>query len=246
MARAKIEQQAAYLLHRRPYSETSLLLDIFSRDHGRLTLIGKGCRKRKTQSQGLFLPFKPLLVSWTGKGELPILTSIEHQSFLPLPDKNGINCGYYVNELLMKLLHRHDSHEALFDRYNEFFYSLANGGDPHSVLRIFEKHLLQQIGFGLVLDHDVDSGEIIFENRDYHYIPHKGPVASSDTRVAKISGETLLALQTESLETDKQKYEARILTRSLIDVQLNGKELRSRRVIKEMKRVGKKYNRSRI
>jgi len=240
LARVKVEQQAAYLLHRRPYSETSLLLDIFSRDHGRLTLIAKGCRKKKTQAQGFFLPFKPLLISWTGKGELPILTSIEHQSFLPLPDKNGVNCGYYVNELLMKLLHRHDSHEELFERYNNFFYSLANGGDPNSVLRVFEKHLLREIGFGLVLDHDVESGEMILGHRDYQYIPQKGPVASSDTHVEKVSGETLLALQIESFETDKQKREARALTRALIDGQLNGKELRTRRVITEMKRVEKK------
>jgi DNA repair protein RecO (recombination protein O) len=240
LARVKVEQQAAYLLHRRPYSETSLLLDIFSRDHGRLTLIAKGCRKKKTQAQGLFLPFKPLLVSWTGRGELPILTSIEHQGFLPLPDKTGINCGYYVNELLLKLLHRHDSHEALFDRYNNFFYSLANGDDPNSVLRVFEKYLLQEIGFGLVLDHDVETGEIIHGHRDYQYIPQKGPVASSDAHIAKISGETLMALQTESFDSDKQKHEARSLTRALIDLQLNGKELRSRRVIREMKRLEKK------
>ena len=239
MARVKVEQQSAYLLHRRPYSETSLLLDFFSRDHGRLTLIAKGCRKKKTQAQGLFLPFKPLLISWTGKGELPILTSIEHQGFLPLPDRTGINCGYYVNELLLKLLHRHDSHEELFDRYNHFFYALANGDDPNSVLRIFEKHLLQQIGFGLVLDHDVETGEVILSDRDYQYIAQQGPVASSEEHVAKISGETLMALQTESLQTEKQKREARALTRALINVQLNGKELRSRRVIREMKRVEK-------
>ena len=239
MAQVKVEQQAAYLLHRRPYSETSLLLDIFSRDHGRLALIAKGCRKKKTQAQGLFLPFKPLLVSWTGKGELPILTSIEHQGFLPLPDKTGINCGYYVNELLLKLLHRHDSHEALFGRYNSFFYSLSKGKDPNSMLRIFEKHLLQEIGFGLVLDHDVETGEIILGHHDYQYIPQKGPVATTNTQTANISGETLIALQMESFASETQKREARGLTRMLIDLQLNGKELRSRRVIREMKRVEK-------
>ena len=236
MPRVKINQQPAYLLHRRPYSESSLLLDVFTREHGRLTLIAKGCRKKKNQPQGLFLPFKPLLISWTGKGELPILTSIEPVGFLPLPDITGINCGYYINELILKLLHRHDSHELLFDKYNALFHNLVNKKDPYSVLRVFEKYLLQEIGFGLVLDHDVVTGEVISGDQEYRYLPQQGPVVSLDSERETISGETLLALLHEEFSNNKQKRQARQLTRFLIDIQLNGKELRSRRVIREIKR----------
>lgn len=234
MVRVKISQQPAYLLHRRPYSETSLLLDIFTQEYGRLTLIAKGCRKKKNQAQGLFLSFKPLLLSWTGKGELPILTSIEHSEYVKTPSSMGINCGYYINELIMKLLHRHDPHEQLFNRYHQSFLDLSQGQDANLVLRVFEKYLLQEIGFSLVLDHDVETGEVINEKSEYKYYPQSGPVLSANVNDETISGETLIALQKERFTTDKVKRQARFLTRYLIDIQLNGKEIRSRRIMREI------------
>jgi len=234
MARFKVDQQPAFLLHRRPYSETSLLLDFFTRDHGRLTLIGKGCRKKKNQPSGLFQELRPLLVSWSGKGELPILSNIEPNGHVKNPDTDMAWCGYYLNELLLKLLHRHDSHENLFDRYQDTVLGLLMGNDPASELRVFEKHLLGEIGFGLVLDHDVDTGEVIDDKAEYFYYPDKGPVLSESGSGNTVSGMTLNALQNESFATKKERNEARKLTRQLIDLQLNGKQLRSRRVIREL------------
>lgn len=234
MARVKIEQQPAYLLHRRPFSETSLLLDIFTREYGRLTLIAKGCRKKKNQANGLFLPLKPLIISWTGRGELPILTSIEQKSHVNNPDADATKCGYYLNELLIKLLHRHDSHESLFDHYQRTLIGLLDGADPAIELRLFEKYLLQEIGFGLVLDRDVETGEVIQPDLLYQYWPEKGPIVSSDQQGDGIFGSTLVALDKELFSSDKEKQQARRLTRQLIDTQLNGKQLRTRRVIREM------------
>ncbi len=231
----KANQQSGFVLHRRSYRESSLLVEIFTRNHGRLTLIAKGCRRKKSQIQGLFLGFKPLLLSWTGKGELPILTSIEQTGFYPQLSASGLSSGYYMNELLLKLLHRHDPHELLYDKYYDSVISLIEGSNPYTVLRVFEKVLLQEIGFGLVLDHDVETGEVVVSGSRYRYFPQKGPVIAKSETPDSISGSTLLALQQEEFESDEVQSEAQKLTRSLIDIQLNGRDLRTRRVVREMK-----------
>lgn len=232
----KVYQQPVYILHRKSYRESSLLVEIFSKEYGRLTLIAKGCRRKKSQIRGLFLSFKPLLVSWTGKGELPILTAIEQTGFCPHLPSEYISCGYYINELILKLLHRHDAHELLYDKYHESISRLMEGENPATILRIFEKQLLQEIGFGLVLDHDVDTGEIITANMNYQYYPQKGPVAVDSNMQNAISGTTLVALRDEKFKTHEERLQAQRLTRTLIDIQLGGRELRSRRVIREIKK----------
>ncbi len=231
----KVNQQSGYILHRQPYRESSLLVQIFTRNFGRLTLIAKGCRRQKSQVLGLFLSFKPLLLSWTGKGALPILTSIEQISFCPQLDASRVACGYYINELILKLLYRHDPHELLYDKYDKAIFELSDKKNPNVVLRVFEKHLLQEIGFGLILDHDVETGESIAEDNSYQYLPQKGPIATNREQGNIISGSTLIALQNEEFKSDQDRSQARQLTRLLIDIQLKGKELRSRRVMREMK-----------
>ena len=184
----------------------------------------------------MFLSFKPLLLSWTGKGELPILTSIEQTGFCPQLDASRVACGYYINELILKLLHRHDPHATLYDKYDKAVFELSDKKNPNTVLRVFEKYLLQEIGFGLVLDHDVESGEPIAADHRYQYFPQQGPIATNRQHGNIISGATLIALQNEEFKSDHDRSQARWLTRLLIDIQLNGKELRSRRVMREMKR----------
>jgi len=183
----------------------------------------------------LFLSFKPVLLSWVGKGELPILTSIEQTSFYPQPEFSSVSSGYYMNELILKLLHRHDPHELLYDKYEESVLKLLDRNDPFTVLRVFEKHLLREIGFGLVLDHDVDTGEALVKENDYKYLPQKGPVVVDTKQDGTISGATLIALEDEQFNSGRDHSQARQLTRALIDIQLNGKELRTRRILREMK-----------
>ena len=211
-------------------------MDVFTRHFGRLTLIAKGFRRNKSKAQGLFLGFKPLLLGWTGKGELPILTSIEHQGYFPSLETLQSNCGFYVNELLLKLLHRHDSHEQLYDRYHELMAGLSQVREPSTLLRYFEKHLLQETGFGLILDHDVETGEAICPDARYQYLPHNGPTKADAAAQGDLSGQTLIGLHQESLVTDEQFREAKWLTRTALDIQLGGREMKSRRIFREMKR----------
>ena len=236
MSRNRVSQQSAYILHTRAYRETSLLVDLFTREYGRFTLIAKGCKRKSSRSAGLFFPFRPLLVSWAGRGELPILTGIEQRRHHPLPGLEAQQAGFYVNELLLKLLHRHDPHEALFDRYGELVGALADGPGVAGHLRLFEKHLLGEIGFGLVLDHDVETGEEIRPGTLYHYYPERGPVAADNGSERAIPGEVLIALRTGNFPTADLHRPARNLTRSLIDIQLGGRGLRSRRISQGMKR----------
>lgn len=239
----KVEQQRAYVLHARPFSESSLLVDVFTREHGRLMLLAKGARRGKSRSRGVLLPFTPLLAGWAGRGQLPILTTVEQSGHAARMKGKPLASGFYLNELLLRLLHRHDAHEVLFERYHDAISQLGQltqAHSPHRVLRVFEKHLLHHIGFGAVFDHDAETGEAITAQRQYHYVPEKGPVCAEPPgryeHALRVSGRTLHALRDERFQSDEELREAQHLTRTLIDHQLDGRPLRSRRVIREMSR----------
>ena len=241
MHKVKLHQQPAYLLHARPYSESSLLIDLFSRRHGRLTVIAKGARRPKSRTRGLLLPFIPLLASWSGKN-LPILTALEQSGRAAQVRGAALVSGYYLNELLLRLLHRHDSHAPLFDCYHRAIVQLGAAQSTRRVLRVFEKNLLQHIGFGLLFDRDSETGEPIIAARRYHYVPERGPMHNPPSEYAvPISGRALCALRDERFESDAQLVEAQLLTRALIDRQLNGRGLRSRRVLVEMNRCALRW-----
>ena len=124
----RTQQQSAFILHQRNYSETSLLLELYTRRHGRIGLIAKGARRPSNKNRGTLKPFQPLLVGWSGRGELMVLTGAEPDGASVDLVGSSLYCGFYLNELLMRLLHRHDPHEALYDRYNQALLGLC--GEP--------------------------------------------------------------------------------------------------------------------
>ncbi|MBX2867155.1 MAG: DNA repair protein RecO [Acidiferrobacterales bacterium] len=231
-------QQAAMILHTRPYTESSLLLDVFVRDHGRLMLLSKGARRQKASMRGVLMPFQPLLISWSSRNQLGILMNAEVSGFRPLPRGEALQSCYYMNELILKLLHRFDPHPTLYDNYHATVEKLVSTEDDQAeLLRVFEKKLLQEIGFGLILDYDYETGEMIDESREYQYIANQGPalnVGASDSSV-HVSGKTLRALAMESIIHPVVKRQARKLTRTLIQHQLGTKQLRTRRVMMAMR-----------
>lgn len=236
----KVFRQPAYVLHTRPYSETSLLVDVFSRDHGRCMLLAKGARRQKNAQRGILLPFKPLLTGWSGKGALPVLTSVEATGHLPELRGNALHAGWYANELVLRMLHRFDEHASLFDAYDAAVRALAAGADAAESLRLFEKHLLQETGFGLILDHDVETGEAIIPDTDYRYRLESGPVMSSSVTAAnggvRVRGSTLREMDAGEFRSLRSRQEARRLNRDLIRVQLGHRELRSRKVLQQILR----------
>jgi len=226
-------QQDGFVLHTRPYRESSLLVDVFCRGHGRFMLNAKGARRQKSGMRGVLMPFQPLLLSWSGRGQLQILTAAESRGHLPTLTGDALHSGFYMNELLLKLLHRFDEHDALFDQYDHAVKALANAGDVGRTLRVFEKSIMGETGFGLVLDHDADTGESIDAKARYRYIPEHGPVRESagSDRGVSISGSALISLREEREPLDATRHEIRNLHRILIGCQLGRHEMRTRNVL---------------
>ena len=230
----KVNLAPAYILHRHKYRETSLLLDIFSKDYGRLSLVAKGARRNRKQQGVGFEPFQRYLLSWVARTELGTLTQLDAERTSFSLSSRQLFSGFYINELVLHLLHRHESHPELFDAYENILEQLANGLREEIVLRYFEKILLQTLGYGLVLDIDVDTGEPISAEQDYLYVYERGPVGYIKDTIEgiRVSGKTLLALQEETLqEQDKsclceaKQYLRVILARYLGDKKLASRDL---------------------
>lgn len=228
----KVSLEASYILHSRPYRDNSLLVDLFSREHGLIGAVAKGAKQPKSKFNGLLQPFGLLLLSWSGRGELMTLTDAEpERPALRLTGQQLIS-GFYVNELLTRLLQRYDPHQKLFDVYHETLCMLEKGEHEEPVLRRFELCLLQETGYGLILDHDVETGEVMQSDAQYCYHIERGPVKVSGDETQQlglvIDGSTLLAIRGEELEGSRQLKQAKQLMRAIIAHQLGDKPLRSR------------------
>lgn len=172
-----MQQQAAYMLHARPWSESSLLVDVFTREYGRFRVLAKGARRQKTGSRAQLQSFQKLQISWSGRRSLHTLTGVEITAIRPISLPRSVLASlYYMNELVFKLLHANDAHEKLFDAYDEGMQRLTNGDKLEDVLRFFECALLSEIGYGLILDRDASTGEQIDAQEQYFYYPERGPV----------------------------------------------------------------------
>lgn len=233
--------QPAFVLHQRPYRDTSRILELFTRDFGRVTVFARGSRatnKSGNTLNSVLQPFSRLLVSWSGKGEAGQLTGAEFDGpFEPVP-ANRLVSAFYLNELLLKLFARHDAHVDVFDLYAWTLKGLRESHDPLPVLRIFEKRLLESLGYGLALERDVRSGATIEANASYHYRLESGPVRAGDIAEGAMvfSGHSLLALAREELEDATACADARRLLRSALDRVLDGRELKTREVMLALRR----------
>jgi DNA repair protein RecO (recombination protein O) len=234
----RVQSQPAFLLHSRPFRETSLIIEIFSRQYGRIGLLARGVRNPKSRKRALVMPFQPLLLGWSGKGELPLLTGIEATGSARELLSEQRYVAFYLNELLLKLLHRHDAHEDLFDFYSNSLNELYQGEPIQYVLRRFEKELLSQAGYGLILHHEAASSRPISAEHTYQYLPEQGPRPVSrvadDTRGREqgisIRGKSLLDFYHDKFDDKESLKECRSLVRYLLDRQLSGKVLHSRQV----------------
>ncbi|MBN8461384.1 MAG: DNA repair protein RecO [Dechloromonas sp.] len=236
--RSKVDGQPAYVLHAYPFRETSLIVEVFSRDFGRMALLARGARRPRSAIRGLLMAFQPLELGWAGKGEVLTLMKAEWQGGQPLLAGPALFCGYYLNELLMHLLPREDAHEKLFARYSEMLSRLAEdagAGEREAGLRRFEKALLQELGYGLTLNHDSSGSEIIAAAH-YTYRMEQGPVRLEHAGGAAqvVSGKTLLDLAVEDFSDPRSRGEAKQLMRTLMAYYLGGKELETRRIFKEL------------
>ena len=234
-----INAEPAYILHKRPYRETSQILEIFSRNHGRLPLMSKGSRSPRSRTSGILQPFRPLLLGWAGRGEMPALTNVDvADARPPLLTGKAQMSGLYLNELLMIMLHRNDVHDGLFAEYHQALYALQQTQALEVVLRHFEKQLLEQLGFGLNLIHDADSGEAVRADRYYAYHFEHGPVQcqpEQHRRNPVISGSSLLAFSRGELESARALAEVKQLMRFVLNSHLGPRKLKSRELFRASK-----------
>ncbi len=231
--RERIDLEPGLLLHRRPYRDNSLLLEVFTASHGRTGLVARGGRGGRGRGQGLLQPFQPLLLSWRRHGELGTLTGAEAQGSVLALKGLALFSGFYVNELMLRLLRRDDPHPELFELYHQTLKALARAGetDPQPVLRLFEKRLLEGLGYGLLLDVEADSGMPVEAGARYRYELERGPVRDAGIGSEGIQGASLLALARENLEDERTLQECRRLLRRALALYLGDRPLKTREVL---------------
>ncbi|MEO7149294.1 MAG: DNA repair protein RecO [Rhodanobacteraceae bacterium] len=228
----RVEAQPAYVLHSRPWRETSLLLEIFSRDHGRVGLLARGVRSARARLPRATLePFQLLQVDWAGQGELPNLRGVETMGPSRRLTNDALLSGLYVNELLVRLTARHDPHPGLFDRYANLLAELADPGPLAWNLRRFERDLLAELGYGLQLEQEAESGEPLDTEAEYVYVPEQGPLRASAHHRGKIRGAALLALRNDTLPSTADLAALRRLLRAVIGAHVGERGLRAWRVL---------------
>ncbi|WP_019140886.1 DNA repair protein RecO [Noviherbaspirillum massiliense] len=228
----RVAAQPGFVLHSYPYKETSLIVDLFSRDYGRVALIAKGAKRPHSRLRGVLQTFQPLSVSWAGKSEVRTLTSAEWiGGLLPL-EKSALLCGFYLNELLVRLLARDDPHPALFDHYVSTLNQLAHDEPAPIVLRKFERALLKETGVGGNLTLCTSTGNTVEMNRIYVVDPERGPrhAVPADTW-PRVSGKTLLDVESEDYSDSVTQTQSKFLMRFLLGHYLGGAPLNTRQIL---------------
>jgi DNA repair protein RecO (recombination protein O) len=220
----RISLQPTFILHHRPYRETSLLLDAFSQEHGRVSLIAKGVRTVRSTSRGLLQLFSPLLISWQGRSELMNLSSVESQGVPIRIQATALLSGFYLNELLMRLLPKYDPHPQLYTIYHNTLLELERGNSQQKHLRLFEKKLLEELGYGLQFKE-------LIPDQFYRFYPEQGFVLSENNDEGIVfSGKNLLSLATEKLEDAESLRDAKRLMRLALHALLGPQPLHSRKL----------------
>lgn len=231
------DQQPVFVLHTYPFKETSLVVELFSRNFGRVAAVAKGARRPRSAMRGMLQSFQPLIATWSGKSELRNLHSLEWGEGLLLLQGEALMCGFYLNELLLRLLPREDPHEALFDFYTKTLRILAEGGEATTTLRRFELNLLQELGYALPLTVDAYGAEIQPE-RQYGYLPERGALPPEEAENGvQLSGKTLLDMAHGDYAEPRTRQQSKQLMRMLLAHYLGDKPLHTRQLLIDLQEL---------
>lgn len=238
-SKQRIQDAPAFVLHSYPYRETSLVLEVFSREHGRVALVARGARRPRSVLRGLLMGFQPLALSWFGKHELRTLHRAEWQGGQPQLQGKALLCGFYLNELLLNLMVRDDPHERLFDYYRLALQRLAGEEDHAAILRCFEKYMLQELGYALSLEHEAGGGRPIDAIAQYRYVVEHGavPLQHALPGGLVVRGKTLLDMAADDYRDPLSAQQSKLLMRALLNHHLGGKVLHTRELIKDLQRT---------
>ncbi|AOK16147.1 DNA repair protein RecO [Burkholderia cepacia] len=235
----RVAEQPAFVLHSYPYRETSLIVDVLTRDHGRLALVAKGAKRPHSALRGVLQTFQPLLLSWSGKSEVRTLTGAEWVGgMLPLGG-DGLLCGFYANELLVKFCAREDPQPPLFNHYVLTLTRLAHGEPAVQVLRSFERVLLRETGYAMALDRTV-ARRAVEPDRRYVFDPERG-VRNADDDVPShwpvIAGQTLLDMEQDDYHRAQTVAQSKTLMRFLLNTYLGGTPLATRQILIDLQNL---------
>lgn len=241
----QIQTNLCYLLHSRPYQDSSLIIQCLTLENGVISILSKGARSSKKQLLSLLQPFHCLSISHVGKGDLSILTGVElypiDKLSVPNPLLRGksIYCAYYLNELILRLLPLHESYPEVFSLYQKTIVGLQQNDSLDSVLRCFEVSLLAVLGYELNLHYDIHTGKEIEDNKQYYYDPLSGPyemdpVENHRQQHPCVSGKTLTAINSLTFDHLQVKNESKNLLRQVLLCYLGDKPLKSREVYRQL------------
>lgn len=242
-AKQRVEAEPAWLLHQYPYRETSLIVETFSRKYGRVAMVARGARRPGSQLRGVLMAFQPLQLSWFGSGELKTLHACDWQGGVPQLAGLPLMCGFYLNELLLKLLAHEDAHERLFTIYARTVAELASlgaraGAEVEPALRRFEVALLAELGFGIAFDRDA-LGAAILPEADYAFVPETGLMPRAEVGGASIllKGAVLQAIAAGDYREPQVMQQAKLLMRQLLGQVLDDSPLHTRQLLRDLQRL---------
>ncbi len=232
----RVEFEAVFLLHARPYRESSQIIEILAQNHGRIGLVARGSRRPRSGWKSTLRPFQPMRMSWSGRSTLQTLRAAEPTSPPMRFTGNDLMAAYYMNELLIALLHQGDPHPNLFAHYGSALAGLGSGGELEPTLRRFELALLAEIGYGLVTDRNAADGKALCSDRWYEYFADQGPVVVADSAAGRfvINGADLAAICNGDFDRPERLSIAKRLLREKLDWCMGGKPLKTRRVMAAM------------
>ena len=236
---SRIDRQSVYVLHTYPFKETSLVVELFSKDFGRIAAVAKGARRPRSAMRGMLQSFQTLSGAWSGKNELRILHSLDWSAGLLLLQGEALMCGFYLNELLLRLLPREDAHEKLFDYYTQTLQTLVTAKDLANTLRKFELTMLQELGYAVPLTHDENEMEIDPEltyryEADYGANPSNATFNATQNGISLL-GKTMLDMAHGDYSNTQTKIQSKQLMRYLLGHYLGDKPLHTRKLLIDFK-----------
>lgn len=228
----RVNGQPGFVLHSYPYKETSVIVEVLTRDYGRVPLVAKGAKRPHSKLRGVLQTFQPLSVGWVGKSEVRTLSGAEWVGGMRPLEKSALLCGFYLNELMVKLLARDDPHPVLFDHYVATLNQLAHDEPAPIVLRKFELALLKETGVANDFRVSTTTGETVIPDQIYVVDPERGPrpVHPADTW-PWVSGKTLLDMESEDYSDSITQMQSKFLMRFLLAHHLGGKPLNTRQML---------------
>ncbi len=233
----RVVLQPGFLLHHRPFRDSSLLLDVLTKDHGRLALVARGARSARSGLRGVLRPFLPLKLSWVQRSDLGTLTGAELDGRLLQLSGDVLLSGYYLNELLLHFLHRHDPQPEVYRAYRDTVTALGQSANTAAVLREFELELLRLLGYGVVTEEVPATEADLQRDAFYEYRPDQGPVRVQRTEGDLVfAGEDLIGIRDRRFDEPRVLRAAGRLLRALISHHLGGRELKSRKVLLDLHR----------